>query len=134
MKNALLLIHQGFTDIIVCFGMMFYYSNHYNLTVIVRDDMKAFLELIFKNININFLFYPINIAHPDKVESLVDKLLKEKIINVDEILRHGVGVSRGFMNGNEFICNANFFIMFLQEIHLIKLLLINILILKETLF
>ncbi len=51
-KNALLCTHQGFTDIIVCLGMMFYYSNHYNLT----DTTKCIQIYTFrkiKNIYIN---------------------------------------------------------------------------------
>ena len=66
------------------------------------------MELIFKNKNINFLFYPIEKTKPSKVKLLIKELLQNKKINIDIFLYHGVGVTN-IRNGYELICNANYF-------------------------
>lgn len=78
MKNVLLVIHQGYTDIIVCLGMMYYYSTYYNLTIIIREDLKDFLEIIFKNINIKFLFFPLEKVKSTNIKLLINQLLEKK--------------------------------------------------------
>ena len=108
MKNALLCIHQGYTDIIVCLGMMYYYLTYYNLTVIIREDLKDFLELILKNKNIKFIYFPIEKVKPSNIKLLIKELLDKKIINIDIFLYHGCAVSP-ITHGNELICNANYF-------------------------
>lgn len=108
MKNVLLVIHQGYTDIIVCLGMMYYYSTYYNLTIIIREDLKDFLEIIFKNINIKFLFFPFEKVKFTNIKLLINQLLEKKIIIIDEFLYHGCAVSP-ISHGSELICNANYF-------------------------
>ena len=112
MKNALLCTHQGYTDIIICIGMMYYYINHYNLIIIVRKELKDFLESIFKKYkNIKFFYFPIEKLCPIevKMKPLIQKLLNDKNINIDIFLYCGPALASKHNGPHEPICNANYF-------------------------
>lgn len=50
MSKCKIIFHQGWTDIIVCLGIVFYNLNIYNeVVLIIREDSKDMCDYIFKN-------------------------------------------------------------------------------------
>ena len=57
--NCLLGFHQGWTDIIICIGLIFYNLEKYKkVTLLIREDSKPMFDYIFRNItNIEILYF-----------------------------------------------------------------------------
>lgn len=52
MKNGCVYFHQGWTDIIMCLGLINYYKEHYDiLYIIIRSDSKKLLDFYIRNLD-----------------------------------------------------------------------------------
>ena len=58
-KKCIVMFHQGWTDIILCIGLIFYNLDIYKQVIlIIRDDSENLIRFIFrnnKNIVLNFI-------------------------------------------------------------------------------
>lgn len=58
-EKCIIMFHQGWTDIILCIGLVFYNKNLYkNIELVIREDSKELIEFIFKDydcIKLNFI-------------------------------------------------------------------------------
>jgi hypothetical protein len=57
-ENSLVMFHQGWTDIILCIGLIFYNLDNYkNVVLVIREDSRDMIQFIFRNIqNIDLQF------------------------------------------------------------------------------
>ena len=58
MKKCIILFHQGWTDIILCIGLVFYNLKYYDeIYLLIRDDSKDMISFIFRhNYNVKTIF------------------------------------------------------------------------------
>ena len=95
-KKAVIIFHQGWTDIILCIGIVFHNLKYYgNLVLLIRDDSKELIDFIFRQTKKLFIDYQNknNLDNRDYLSSL----LKQKYENFD-YLPYGSCFNNGFSN------------------------------------
>ena len=95
MKDCcIIMFHQGWTDIILCIGIVFYNLKYYNkIILLMREDAKDMINFIFRfNNNIKIIYInKNNLDNPNIRKYYIDNIIKinnNKISN-DDILLYG---------------------------------------------
>tara|TARA_Y100000996_G_scaffold415577_1_gene411369 strand:- start:2743 stop:3534 length:792 start_codon:yes stop_codon:yes gene_type:complete len=92
-KESFVMFHQGWTDIILCIGLIFYNLDNYsNVVLLMREDSKDMIDFIFRNIiNINIIY--IN-------KKLLDTDYKYKVIAEYKNKNFDINLYGGSLNKN----------------------------------
>lgn len=93
--------NQGWTDIILCIGLVFYYLEKYNqIILIIRDDSKSMIDFIFRNVsNINIRYISKDIL--DNNESRC-KIFNQYQNKYDLLIHGSYGYNYGYYKNIKF--------------------------------
>ena len=95
--KILLRLHQGWTDIILCLGLIYYYSEiSNNLVVIMRCDANQLMDFCFRNNkNIKFEYYDRAKGELSHKENLCKKKYPNYIFKLHSFKKENRKVNKG---------------------------------------
>ena len=97
-KKCIILFHQGWTDIILCIGLVFYNLKYYDeIYLLIRDDSKDMISFIFRNNdNVKTIFIKKNYLDNSNVrKNHIYNISSKYSISDDNILLYGGCLSHG---------------------------------------
>jgi hypothetical protein len=91
-KKCIILFHQGWTDIILCIGLVFYNLKYYDeIYLLIRDDSKDMINFIFRNNdNVKTIFIKNDLLNNSNVrKNYIYNIASKYSISNDNILLYG---------------------------------------------